>query len=69
MCLRLFDSEEGICSSILTHVYGRTFPLQEVSTRATSKVYLSSNDLLSKRKSLIAFERLIPIMNAMEAES
>ncbi|KAL7452764.1 hypothetical protein ACHAWC_004489 [Mediolabrus comicus] len=41
-------------SRILTHVYGRTFPLQEVSTRASS--LSSMDDLLSKRKSLIAFE-------------
>ena len=39
-------------SRIRTHVYGRTFPMKE-----PSKVYVSSmNELMAKRKSLIAFE-------------
>jgi len=44
-------------SRILTHVYGRTFPLKEVPPPAPSKIYVSSMDkLLEKRKSLIAYE-------------
>ena len=55
MILDVYDSlimKKESRSRIRTHVYGRTFPMKE-----PSKVYVSSmNELMAKRKSLIAFE-------------
>ena len=44
-------------SRILTHVYGRTFPLNEIPPATPSKVYVTSMEqLLAKRKRLIPYE-------------
>lgn len=60
MILDVYDSlimKKESRSRILTHVYGRTFPLKEVPPPTPSKVYVSSMDqLMEKRKSLIAYE-------------
>jgi secreted Zn-dependent insulinase-like peptidase len=60
MILDVYDSlimKKESRSRILTHVYGRTFPLKEVPPSTSSKVYLSSmNELMTKRKSLKAYE-------------
>ncbi|KAL7495859.1 hypothetical protein ACHAWT_005098 [Skeletonema menzelii] len=60
MILDVYDSlimKKESRSRILTHVYGRTFPLKEAPPPAPSKVYVTSMDeLMEKRKSLIAYE-------------
>ncbi len=60
MILDVYDSlimKKESRSRILTHVYGRTFPLKEAPPPTPSKVYVSSmNELMAKRKSLIAYE-------------
>lgn len=60
MILDVYDSlimKRESRSRILTHVYGRTFPLKEIPPPTPSKIYVSSMDsLMEKRKSLIAYE-------------